>query len=336
MGLVYRKLGRFDEARDCYNRVITASEERYGPDYYDVSSSVNNLGQTYVAENRFNEALPYCLRAYEIRKRSLNDNHTDIASSASNLGFIYCNLDRPEESIPYYSEAAAIYEHHEDWKGAKICFSNVALTYEKQKNWEKALPIKRLALTAQAKADGNEHADTLATHKELGEILEVLKMYDEAIDWYGQAPYSLANSANVKVSQTPEEKADFAIRMGRCNVKLGHIQEGREWYKIALNMRLDALGEAHADTISVMTDIAELYEGPGEEEDSLMWYHRVLAAQKHLHGEVEFENARVMLVISMCYRRLARYDESLVWNMRAIELYRKTAGKVYLTNLCTF
>lgn len=65
-GILYRKLGRLDEAEKMYQRVLQGKEKVWGPDHISTLDTVNSLGILYANLGRLEEAEKMYQRARDL------------------------------------------------------------------------------------------------------------------------------------------------------------------------------------------------------------------------------------------------------------------------------
>jgi tetratricopeptide (TPR) repeat protein len=78
-------LDRLGEARDLLTGVLAVYERGLGPDHYETSVTLHNLGSLQFREAAFADAAATLQRAYELKQTTLGHEHPDLAITMYNL-----------------------------------------------------------------------------------------------------------------------------------------------------------------------------------------------------------------------------------------------------------
>jgi len=108
LGLIYRGMGRWDEAIACYQQdqdICRSLNDRFG-----IGLSYGNLGETY--QKRGRDTWPQALAAYQRALtiiREFDDRYEEVEALA-NLGFLYQEMDEYTSALDYYGQAIELIE----------------------------------------------------------------------------------------------------------------------------------------------------------------------------------------------------------------------------------
>ena len=108
MGVVYRKLGVFGEARKLLERSLALRRTEYGGDNLDVANTLFELGWLIDDMGIYGEAEELHREALKIRQRLLPPNHPDIAASLNDLGAVLYGSGRLNEAKKLFLESLKI------------------------------------------------------------------------------------------------------------------------------------------------------------------------------------------------------------------------------------
>ena len=75
LGVIFRALGRMDEAIEYQKSALVGRKERLGHFHIQVASSLYNLGITYVSMNELESALEVFAQAGSICRQNLGEGH---------------------------------------------------------------------------------------------------------------------------------------------------------------------------------------------------------------------------------------------------------------------
>ena len=84
-----RMEGRYDEARELYERSLAVREECLGKWHPNVATSLNNLGSMLTSIGVYADAEPLLQRALEIDRKVYGMEHPRVATDFNNLAVLY-------------------------------------------------------------------------------------------------------------------------------------------------------------------------------------------------------------------------------------------------------
>ena len=116
-----------------------------GAEHPDVTQSLDNLGEAYIAQGRYAEAEPLKNRSLEIREKVLGPNHLDVATSINNLANLYEYQGRYREAESHFKQYTL---------RIAMCppsLSNLARLYQAQGRLNEAEPLFKRALEIRQK-----------------------------------------------------------------------------------------------------------------------------------------------------------------------------------------
>lgn len=90
--------GRFEEARDLSEALLTYAIDTFGPDHPDTGVTWVNLGRAYDSLGEFRSALDCCERGLAIATDALGDGHRSVRIALGSLGQVLLNLGRHAEA----------------------------------------------------------------------------------------------------------------------------------------------------------------------------------------------------------------------------------------------
>ena len=108
LGMVLRRLKRYDEAADAHREALAVRQRIFGPNHPEVGTSLNNLAVTLGSAGRYAEAEPLYRESIAITRQAVGDGHGLLGSPLNNLGNVLRYLDRLDESEAVLREALAV------------------------------------------------------------------------------------------------------------------------------------------------------------------------------------------------------------------------------------
>jgi serine/threonine-protein kinase len=281
-GLILTVQGRYEEARQAYERALALREKVLGPDHPMVTPSLNNIGNVLEEMGRYEEARRMHERVLAIREKVLGPQHPDMASALGNLGNVLTSLGRYEEALQRHERALAVREQALGAEHPLIAntLNNLGDTLRALGRYEESRRMHERALALQEKALSADHPRTAGTLFSLGSVLEELGRYEQARRLYERA---LA----IEEKALGPEHADLAdplSGLGRLAEAGGRYEEARQKYERALTLREKALGPGHAHVASSLNELSSVLTALKRYEEAGRMSARARALQEKALG----------------------------------------------------
>ena len=104
LGIVYQKRMEFDDAIDCFSKVLTGRTRRLDKDDGSVSEVLQAIGVTYSEANEHSKAFKTLEAALKIRRASLGSNF-EVAETLNSLSLVLFKSGDTEKAIELSEEA---------------------------------------------------------------------------------------------------------------------------------------------------------------------------------------------------------------------------------------
>ncbi len=145
------------------------------------------------------------------------------------------------------------------------------------------------------------------------------------VEALGHARSRLAQS----FQDNPTVGADIRDTLGTTYHELGLHGEARELLEESLELRREALGDAHPDVAASLNELARLHHTAGEFDQAESYFHETLAVLRAAHGNEHSHVAATLNNLGMLYVHLGRQEEARETLESALELKRKLHGDVH-------
>ncbi len=154
LGIIYRKLGRWQESTDSCQRALAIRERRPGQPV--LASTLYELAVTHAIQGRLEEAEPLYRRSLELRRKVLGPEHNEVANCLNGLAILNRRRDRPEEAIALFRQALGIWEKSLGPEHVNVGHgsNNLASVYLRLGSHEQAERLYRRALAIFEQAVG--------------------------------------------------------------------------------------------------------------------------------------------------------------------------------------
>jgi tetratricopeptide (TPR) repeat protein/tRNA A-37 threonylcarbamoyl transferase component Bud32 len=282
LGILLNSEGKYDEARDHYERAFAIREKALRPEHPQIATSLYNLGNVAWSQGKYEEARAYYERALAAREKALGPEHPKVASVLNGLGALAVSEGKYEEARRYFERTLAIQEkalgpEHRDVASTLNNLGAVALREGKFEETRSHF-VRSLAITE--KALGSEHPDVASTLHNLGLIASHERKYEEARGHFWRA---LAIWEKALGPEHPEVVKCF-VNLGLVAESEGKYEEARGYTEQALSIVEKALGPEHPEVATVLEALSTVAESEGKYEEARDYHERTLAIREKTLG----------------------------------------------------
>jgi eukaryotic-like serine/threonine-protein kinase len=129
-----------------------------------------------------------------------------------------------------------------------------------------------------------------------------------------------------KFDRQPAVEASIRQTIGDTYADLGAFPEAQRQWLRALDLRRQALGEHHPDTLATMNKLALLYLRQGNYAEAERLFATVLAEQRRVIGEEAPDTLDTMNNLAVVYRYQAKYAQAELLAAKVLEVVRRVRG----------
>lgn len=321
VGVVYRKMGMYEDAEALLDEVLAARERELGPEHVDTANALANVVTLYWLTGRFVEAEPLAERALRIRERELGLDHPDVVQSVEAMALIYRRLGKLELAEPLLLRALPSLErsvgpNHPELANA---LNAIGIHYWNKGRFEQAADFLRRALTLWERSRGADHPEVAATLNNLagvardrGRFAEAEPLYQRALDIRRRAlgdqhpavGYSLANIAQLRRKQ-------------------GRLAEAEALYRQALDLWERALGPSHPEVAFALNNLALTLLADGRAEEGEPLSRRAMQILRSTVGAEHHSVGSSMNIQALLSHALGRDEEAESLHRAALGLYER-------------
>ncbi|MFN0152381.1 MAG: tetratricopeptide repeat protein [bacterium] len=335
MGMVYRALGLYADAKPLVAKALDLRREVYGETHESVAASLDNLASVAQEEGDLATAETLFCRALESRERILGESHPLTNDSATNLGVLLHQQARYQESEALLRRALAARQAQEPRDDARLAeaLSNLASSREEQGDYSEAERLHREALAVKVAVLGEDHPGTATTINNLaflvenrGEYREAEALYRRAVaigravkgskhpdiaTWlnnlgvnlesqgrYAEAAEALTECRTIRreaLGPTHYLIASDTHRLGALLNAEGRTAEAERELTHALEMRIAQFGESHTSVASTLSELARARTSSGDLDEACALYERALAILRAKLGDAHPRTAAVQI-----------------------------------------
>ena len=275
IGVVYTKLGLYDEARPLLEQSLELRQGAAGFESLEVSDSLQVLAELYDRQGLYREGEELASRSLAIRAAELGPDSLDVAESFQALGLLSERLGKYDQAEAAFSRAIAIREKSvgPDHPDVAESLRELGIVYYMQGRYEEAEAYSARALAIREKALPEDHPDVGASVNTLASVYYVQGRYEEAEPLYNRA-------LEIREKTLGPEHPDVAL--GLVNVAVihqvqGRFEEAETGYRRALAIQEKVLGADHPEVADLLGRVGGLVAYLGRPDEAELLYRRAIA-----------------------------------------------------------
>jgi len=205
----------------------------------DLVSSLNNLGELYMAEGKFQKATPLL---QEAEKASANPKFPDKRLRATLLGNLALLADRRQDypaAEKYYKDAQTATETSYGKSSIEYAraLSNFAGLYRAEHKLKEAAPLQQESLSIREKCSGPDSLDAAREYNNLGELYLAQNKLSDAETMLNRAQ----KVRTAKLGETHKDVAVTLCALGKLRLAQKRLPEAEQLLKQAEQIQVKAL-----------------------------------------------------------------------------------------------
>ncbi len=328
MGVVYRKLGLYEEAEPLLGSSLEIREELLGGSHGEVATSLGNVATLYWLQGRYSEARPLAERALAIRQKALGGEHPDVATSLDDLALVYRRLGEYAAAEPLFRRALAIREKilGDEHRDVAVTLNGLAILYWNQGRYGDAAPLFERALGIWEKHLGPEHLEVAATVNNLAGVYRDQGEHTAAEALYGRALEIRRKTLGPGHPSVGYSFSNLALLYRRQ----GRYREAEPLYRRALEIWEESLGPEHPEVAFLLNNLALLYGELGRHAAAEPLGRRALQINETVFGTEHPSVASSLNVLAIVSAGLGRAVEAESLHRRSLGIYERSLGPDHL------
>ncbi|RLN89265.1 hypothetical protein BBJ28_00012658 [Nothophytophthora sp. Chile5] len=194
IALMYKSLGRLEEAVESYEFALQTYKASVGEQHASFATTLYNLGLVYRAlaishagmerVDALHRALECFQEALKTRRAILEPGHPDIALSMSNLGVIHWQNKQADKAFAALSEAVELLEKKVGPASAltALAKNNLAFAKKEAREYSEAIELYEQVLAVRKQVLGSDHNETIMARHNLAEAYRASGNEDKAVE----------------------------------------------------------------------------------------------------------------------------------------------------------
>jgi CHAT domain-containing protein/Tfp pilus assembly protein PilF len=282
LGLVLRRQGKLDEARQLYERARDIYERAFGGRHPEVARTLAALSGIASNGGDFARARELGERALQIAASAEPRDPIVEAVAANNLALALFQLNdhagaqqRLEQALHAY-EAALGADHPEVAK----TLNNLANVVGDSGDLSEARRLYERSIAIQERRQGRDHPDVALNVNNLAEIFFLVGDFESSAALFERALRVLERAYG-----PGHTRVAMALgNLGQVRAAQGDMAQAQSLYARALAIREKAVGPDHPSLVYTLTGFAELRARRGEHEPARAMFERALAISERAFG----------------------------------------------------
>lgn len=194
LGLLYKDLARFDDARAFYERALSLVDA--AAESHDVATVYHNLGGIEHARQNFAAGEPFARKGLEIRRRLSDRDDVALATDMVALAAILDGQRKFEEAEALYVDALRILDGDPESNAGEIAvaLNDLGAHYAQRDQIDRADDLLVRAAELKARTLGPRHPDVAVTlnnlaivHKRRGDVARAASLYQDAVSIFEES-----------------------------------------------------------------------------------------------------------------------------------------------------
>jgi CHAT domain-containing protein/tetratricopeptide (TPR) repeat protein len=318
-----RQAGKYADALPLAQRLVAATEQRFGANHVTVAASLNSLAIAYEELGLLPDAERTYRRTLAIIEKSLGAEHQNVGVTLGNLAIVLQRQGRYAEALPLAIRSLAIAQkaHGPDHPSVAISANTLASVYESQGRYAEAEALYKRSLAIREKAFGPEHRSVGSAVNNLAGLYVKQGRGGEAEPLYKRS-LSIAEK-----TMGPDHPA---LGTGLNNLGLLYQEQGRYAEAETLFKRdlaiQEKLGLEHPNVASALNNIGLIYHSQGRYSEALPLYERALAIRAQRLGPNHPQFAESLINLAELHRAQSRFAQADPLYRRGIAVQERVLG----------
>ncbi|WP_264706609.1 ankyrin repeat domain-containing protein [Wolbachia endosymbiont (group B) of Archips podanus] len=320
----YGGLGNPERQKELLERALSMDEERYGPDHFEVTTILVNLGNAYSALGDPQKKKELLERALSIDKKHYGPDHFEVAKILVNLGSAYGALGNPQKQKELLGQALPILEKHyspDHFEVAKTLI-NLGNAYGDLGDHHKQKELLERALSIDEKHYGPDHFEVATV------LLNLSNAYG-GLDDYEKQKELLKRALSIDEKHYGPDHFEIArvlTNLGNVYSALGDHEKKKELFEQALTIKERHYGSYHFEVARILVNLGNAYGDLGNHQKQKKLLERALPIFEKHYGPNNFETARAIANLGVAYGDLGNTKKQKELLEQALTIQEKYYG----------
>jgi two-component sensor histidine kinase len=307
IGISYKKMGLYPEAKENYNKSLII-REAIG-DKNRVAQTTNNIGNVLRYEGKLDSALIHYLAALAVFEE-LYDS-INMTNSMNNIGLVHKGNGNDDLALKYYKRVFKIRSLLGDERGLQSIRNNIAIIYRQRGMLDSALFFFNQNYDY-AWSHGIKDAEALALHN-------AASVYMDDGQW-DKAVQGFKNALSIRTGLKDRwGSASCNQNLGECYFRMGEYAKAIPYAEAALDISTKIGSETQQ--VAILKILHKSYSKLGDYENAYKYQHLQKAVSDSLfiversasisEMEANYENEKSEQAVTLANERNALQEEKI-------------------------
>ena len=322
IGVTYRNLGLFEEARPLLEQALNTRERLLGRDHAAVADSLFQLGELLglVGEDRAAESR--LSRALELRRVWRGEDDPSVVEVMNHLGAVLQHQGRYREAEEVYRSALRAREKAGEDLELATAKNNLASLLFQTGDHAGAETLLREALDLRRRLLGQEHPIVAQNLSSLGAALGVQGRYDEAEPLLREA----LDMYRALLEPGHPALIEALNNLAKLTHRRGDLDGAERLYGEAIEIERSRFGAAHPKLARLLGNLADVRRDKGDLAGAEKLRRQALAIQRYALGDQHADVAESLIALGKVLVDLGRPKEAEPLLREGLEILRASFG----------
>ena len=330
LGVLFWRLGKYDEAKSMLIEARDLIKELYGENHISMAICFNNLGLVYEDLNDGNEALRYLELSYELKLGLGNvDKLAVVMNNLANLND-KTGLDE-EKARTYFENALEIKEDMmeiKDHPSIAITLNNLAVFYANKGDFEKATGFMEKEKKISENLSNESYIISL---NNLAYINAQKGALYDAQNFYISASLILAKQFKMRTPLAATIFANYASLL----YQMADYKNAASMLERCLEIKLEVLGPNHQSYAASAHNLGEIYLQLERYDDAIKHLIRSLEIKETFMGSYDKKLLVTINNIGFAFLKVKDYEKAGSFFYRALNIDDSDVTSLNNNALCS-
>jgi serine/threonine protein kinase/Tfp pilus assembly protein PilF len=323
IGLTYRDLGLYAEARQQLERAVELRRRVLGAEHPDTVSSMSELGLLYFSEGKFARAEALLTPVLAIQRRDRGTEHPETLATMNDLAIIAGRQGDYARAVTLLDGVLKIQrrvlgEEHPDTLAVT---NNLASNLLSEGKYAEAAELYRKAAEGRLRVLGPQHPATLASLNNLAIAYRNLGDYTRA----GEILTAVLETRRHILGERHPDTLDSMSSQALLYQAEGKYAQAEPILEQVVEGRRRVLGEEHSTTLLTLNHLAELFRREGKLERAGTLFNQLLNVRLRVTGPDHANTASVLSSLGAIELERQHYSDAEPLLRRALSAFEKSA-----------
>lgn len=327
VGLMYRVLGRGDEALEHCQAALRLWRSEFPGDHPQVARGMSSVGLCLAAMGRRDESLPLYRDSLAMRQRLFRGDHPDVAQGLGDLAVCLQSLGQINEAMPLYQASLAMNRRlfSGDHLAVAMSMNNLAFGLRALGKTGEALPLYQEGLEMLQRLFEGDSPDVALGLNNVASSLEALGKSQDALELHLEA---MEMRRRLFKSDHPAI-ASSMNNVGACLNSLGRTDEALGVYQQSLEMIKRLYTGDHPDVARTMNNLAGCLWESGRHDEGERLCRQSVEMRRRLYKGDHPDLANGLGNLAVFLAESNKMDEAIPLMTDAVAMSQRLVGAVH-------